>query len=127
MEYVLEVGGGPFQVILTTSGVASVAGFTDLNRRLQTDPEIEDGMNMLFDHTALDMSGLSTEQIRAIADNTSGEYQGRGGRIAIVVPAPVAFGLARMWQAMTGEQISARACVVDSVEAAYAWIERAAD
>ena len=127
MEYELEYPDGPFDLVLTTSGVASVDVFTELNEAIRSDARIVDGANMLFDHSRLDMSGLSAEQIRAIADNTGGEYQGRGGRIAIVVPAPVAFGLARMWQAMTGEQISARSCVVDSVEAAYAWIEHTAD
>jgi len=127
MEYELEHSDGPFAVIVTTSGVASVPVFTELNELIRNDETIVDGVSMLFDHSRLDMSRLTVDEIRAIADNTGGEYQGRGGRIAIVVPAPVAFGLTRMWQAMTGEQISARACVVESVEAAYAWIDSAVD
>jgi hypothetical protein len=123
VEYELEYVDGPFEVILRTRGPASVKVFTELNGLLQSDPRISDGTNMLFDHSQLDMSGMSTDQIRTIAANTGGEYQGRGGRIAIVMPQPSAFGLGRMWQSMTGEQISARTRVVDSVEAAYRWLE----
>ncbi len=127
MEYELDVVDGPFQVILRTSGVASVRVFTELNDLLRTDPRITDGMNMLLDHSQLDLSGVTTEQIRAIASNTDGDYQGRGGRVAIVMPQPSAFGLGRMWQSLTSEEIASRARVVNSVEAAYSWLETADD
>lgn len=127
MDYDLQVVDGPFQLILTTSGVASVKVFSELNELLKTDPRIVDGMNMLIDHSRLDMSKVTTEQIRSIAANTRGEYQGRSGRLAIVLPQPAAFGLGRMWQSLTGEDISARTRVVSSVDAAYAWIESTAD
>jgi hypothetical protein len=123
MDYELDVVEGPFQVILRTSGVASVKVFTKLNDVLQSDPRISDGMNMLLDHTDLDLSQITTEQIRAIADNTNGKYQGRGGHVAIVMSQPAAFGLGRMWQSMTGEALSSRTRVVHSVEAAYRWLE----
>lgn len=123
MDYELDVVEGPFQVILRTSGVASVKVFTRLNHVLRSDPRISDGMNMLLDHSRLDMSQVTTEQIRSIAANTSGDYQGRGGLVAIVMPQPASFGLGRMWQSFTGEEISARTRVVDSVEAAYRWLQ----
>jgi hypothetical protein len=123
VEYEFEYPDGPFQVILRTWGPASVQVFTELNGLLQSDTRITDGTNMLFDHSQLDMSGMTTDQIRTIASNTGGDYQGRGGRIAIVMPQPSSFGLGRMWQSMTGDQISARARVVDSVDEAYRWLE----
>jgi hypothetical protein len=127
MEYELQVGDGPFQVILTTAGAASVKVFTQPSELLRTDPRIADGMNMLFDHSRLDLSEVTTEQVRTIAGNTGGEYQGRGGRIAIVLPEPASFGLGRMWQSLTGEDISARTRVVTSVETSYEWLESEPD
>jgi hypothetical protein len=127
MEYELQVVDGPFQVILTTSGPASVKVFTELLEVLRTDPRITDGMTMLFDHSRLDMSQMTSEQIRSIAANTGGDYEGRAGRVAIVFPEPASFGLGRMWQSMTGEKVSSRARVVTSVEAAYLWIESEED
>jgi hypothetical protein len=57
-------------------------------------------MSILVDHRALDARPLSTEDVRALATTVVALSDQIGAsRVAIVVPDPLTFGFARMYEA----------------------------
>jgi len=124
MDYRYEFVDGPFQVIVTTSGDADTDAIVAGRRRLLADPRFRPEMNILVDHSRLDVSAATAEEIRDAAATASGERPGTTtGLLAIVSPSPLQFGLMRMYQAFASEDLESRLAVVRSVEAAYRWLE----
>ena len=62
MEHSIEFGGNPVDVIVTTSGDASPAGFRRMIEDLVTDPRYRPPMRVLVDHTALDTASLTSRR-----------------------------------------------------------------
>ncbi len=125
MEWTIEFVDGPFEVIVTTSGVATPESFQALREEIFSDPRYTPGSSMLIDHTSLDMSELASEEIRRIAESDKHRYDGsRPERdVAIVVAEPAWYGLMRMWQTHYGEGSgAARTRIVTSREEAYEWV-----
>jgi hypothetical protein len=126
VEWRIEFVEGPFEVIVTTSGEATGDAFDEMRTAIFKDPRYTPGSSMLIDHTQLDMSGLSSDDIRRIADSDKGRYDAdRPDRlVAIVVQQKAWYGLARMWQAHYGDgDGAAHTRVVTSREDAYEWAE----
>jgi hypothetical protein len=124
MEYRYEFADGPFQVIVTTSGEAVLAELVTGIRRVYADPRFRPEMNVLVDHSRLDVGDLTFEDVREVAASASSDRQTRvrTGQVVIVAPRPVQFGLARMYQSLASEQLEQRVTIFASVEEAYAWI-----
>ena len=116
---------GPFDVVVRASGAFNLNEFMDGRERILGDPRFRPGMNVLVDHSLLDLSSASTEDVRTAAATAGRRYAGSEGpaRIAIVAPQPVAFGLGRMWQALTADELADNSVVVGTVEEANAWLE----
>jgi hypothetical protein len=101
MEYTIEFEPREaVDVTVTTSGLADLAVIGRLVDELASDPRYSPGMNLLFDHTRLDVTPLTTEDIyeigRAVAER--GDAFARTP-IAVVVADPVGYGVTRMAEA----------------------------
>lgn len=127
MNYKCEFVDGPFGVIVRTSGEADPREFVRGRRSVMNDPRYRPGMNVLLDHTELDFSGVTADGLAEMAESSTGDDDevGNAGYFAIVTPRPLAFGLARMWQAFLSTQFDERVVIVETVEAAYGWLEEA--
>jgi hypothetical protein len=90
----------PGRVVVETSGVAARGGFTRFIDSIVEDPRFRPGMPVLVDHSKLDMDGLTTADMQAVADAVL-HRNARIGRslVAIVTPASVAYGLTRQFTA----------------------------
>ena len=97
MEFRIDFGLTPEAALLTTSGIARVAGFREMNQALVDHPLYRAGMPILVDHTALDVRGLTATDVRSIGQfvATIGDQIG-SSPIAVVVPDQLTFGLVRM-------------------------------
>jgi hypothetical protein len=97
VEFSLNFLGGRGVVIITTAGVATVEDFRVMNDALVEDPRFQPGTPILFDHSALDMTSLSADDVRRLGERPVmlGDRIGSSS-IAVVVPSKVTFGLARM-------------------------------
>src|SRR5690348_12210773 len=97
MEWEVTWGGDPEDVLVVTSGVASVEGLRAMGDAVLLDGRYQPGMCAILDHTLLDWSGLTTSEIRRRAGDLP-EIRTRIGtsRIASVVATTAAFGLLRM-------------------------------
>jgi hypothetical protein len=125
LVYRYEFVDGPFDVVVTTSGEASLDEFMAGDRRLLSDPRQRGGLNLLYDHSALDLSTWRGKDVRevAAADRLVDEHLW-AARIAIVAPADLSFGFSRMWQGLIGTAAQEHVTVVRSVPEAYEWLAR---
>lgn len=123
VEWEIDVAGDPPVLTARTSGLPSVAGFTALRAAVLSHPEFVPDMSVIYDHT--DLAGyVSSIDIRTIAENAarSSKTLPYWGRLAMVVPEPALFGLARMWEAYAGDELAARTRVFASLGEAYEWL-----
>jgi hypothetical protein len=125
MEYRIEfVDDGRFDVVVTTAGEASPAGFAEGRARLLADPRLQPGMSLLIDHTHLDVSKLTTDDVRIVSEGTAVVFEeGQLACACAVTPASVTYGLVRMSQALTPEEVTPPTTVVRTVDEAYRWLE----
>jgi hypothetical protein len=96
MDYMIEFGGDPQDVTVTTSGQADLAAFEAMNEELMSDARFRPGMKILVDHSDLDVSALAKSEIQGIARSVSQAGDALGdASIAIVAPQTATFGVAR--------------------------------
>ena len=121
MQFDYEIGGTPFDIVIVVSGVASADGFDEGHRRLLADPRYDPVHDALVDLTAADMSQLSAEQVRQIAEMTARRF-GEARSLAVVAPEKLGYGLSRMFQSLTDQALASRTVVVASREEAASWL-----
>ncbi len=96
MNWTIEFGGSPHDVVVTTHGVATRDGFVGFNTDLVSDPRWRPGMAVLLDHSDLDTSQLTGDDVEDIVEFLSAKLAARLGPVttAIVSPDPYGRGLA---------------------------------
>jgi hypothetical protein len=124
MRLHVERDQSPFDVVITASGTADRAGFDALGEVVFA---LDPSESILFDETELDLSSLSSDDIRAIAlAYRAASRPVRPGRlVAILVGQRAHYGMARMWQAHYGDEDHlARTAVFTSRDEAEQWAAR---
>jgi hypothetical protein len=112
----------PFATV-RTFGRASLEGYVAYMEELVADPRFRRGMNLLADHRRLDVSHLTSGQLRVLAQ-LMGNFADRfgDGRSAIVMDGPLPFGLARMWESFSNPRYPDQYRICRSVEEAQRWL-----
>jgi hypothetical protein len=123
VKYSIEFGGVPQDVTITTFGMADADGLIGFVRDLVANPRFRPGMLILVDHMSIDASKLTGADVRAQAGVVVGLSEKLGpSKVAIVVPTPLTFGYARMYEHHAAEtQLHSR--VFYSRRDALAWLE----
>jgi hypothetical protein len=110
-------------VVIVTSGEATLPGFRAHVVDLVTSAEYRPGMNILVDHTSLDANRLTPADMRAIADLViEFDAQIGPGLCAVVVPSPYKFRLARIWQEHVDDEVLMQTQVFYSRDVASHWL-----
>jgi hypothetical protein len=123
VEYTIEFGGAPQDITITTSGSASVEGLIGFVTDLVASPRYRPGMAILIDHMLLDTRPLTAADIKTFATAVVTHDQQIGAsRVAIVVPDPLTFGFARMYE-LHAEPAQVRSKVFYSRSDALTWLE----
>jgi hypothetical protein len=126
VEYTIEFGGAPQDVTITTSGPASADGLIGFVTALVSSPRYRPGMSILVDHMALDARTLTAADVQALADAVVRLDEQIGlSRAAIVVPNPLTFGFARMYEHQA-EAAQVRSRVFYSRSEALDWLREKA-
>lgn len=123
VKYTIEFGGTPQDVTITTSGLGSGNGLVDFVEELVASPLFRPGMRILVDHLSLDPTPICAADVRAQAETVIrlNEWIG-ASTVAIVVPTPLAFGFARMYELHAAPaQVQSR--VFYSRSDALTWLE----
>lgn len=124
MEHAIEFGGAPQDVTIRTSGPATAEGLIAFVNELVADARFRPGMAVLVDHSDLDARPLTGADIRAMADVVIKLDERIGtSRVAILVPNPLTFGYARMYELHAAEtQLHSR--VFYSRDDALKWLAK---
>lgn len=100
------------------SGTVSLAEILD---HLRTERQKTPGVRALFDATGA-TTNLTCDEVRQLAHNTSAMFEpGKLGPTAVVAPDSALFGMARMYEAFTGEMLRPFQ-VFREVAPALAWL-----
>jgi hypothetical protein len=122
VEYQIIWGGDPEDLMVVTSGDASVEELDAMVQEAMADARFRHGMKILLDHTALRLWAMSNEDVGRRADLVKRDSQLLGAqRVAFVTGSPVDFGIGRMLQGLTAGT-GLDAAVFDSVAAARQWL-----
>jgi hypothetical protein len=123
VKYTIEFGGAPQDVTITTSGPGSGKGLVDFVRDLVSNPLFRPGLLILVDHLSLDPTPINAADVRAQAETVLLLDERIGpSKVAIVVPTPLAFGFARMYELYT-ERAQVTSKVFYSRSEALKWLE----
>lgn len=123
MRYQIEFSAQQPWAVVRTEGPASFEGFHEIVRALIEHPEWHDRRSLLLDHSALEVAGLSADDIKATAAllNDVRERVGQG-RVAIVLPGSLRFGLGRMFQQRLAPEIQDNYRLFGTCAEADAWL-----
>lgn len=116
---------GPFDVAATLSGLADRAEFVEGGERLLRDPRSRVGLRLLFDYSALNLSGLSMTDVEMLASVGREPIRAREPwAVACIAPTDLAWGLSRMFGTLSDfEDVAAHHMLFRSREDAIAWAE----
>lgn len=122
MDYEIEFGSDGV-VRIRTSGVADLDGFRRYLAELIEDPRWRPGTPTLVDHRELALEALSSHEVATLS-RAIGSLADRlgGGRNATVVSGTLDFGLARMWEIQTDDQVASSLRVFLDPDEALAWV-----
>jgi hypothetical protein len=123
VDYELVWGGDPEDVLITTSGDASVDEIHAVIQEGLADPRFHKDMKVLMDHRRTRWWALSNDEIRRRAALIRADAQ-RIGRhqVAFVVGSPVDFGIGRMLQGLVEGDVLFESQVFESLAAARDWL-----
>ena len=123
VDWEIDFVEAPPVIVVRTSGQPTVAGFAVLRDEVLDHPSFFPGIDVVYDHTGL-TGYLTSGEIRSVAEAAARAARERDywGRLAIIMPDPAMFGLARMWEAYAGDDLAARTRVFTSVDEAYRWL-----
>lgn len=95
---------GPADIVVRTTGIATVAGLDDFTRAAIVDERRRPGMRVLIDHRGLDWTDFRREDVFARSEGIRGYLaEADVSAVAVVVGSSLGYGLQRMLQAYTGE------------------------
>lgn len=109
--------------MVKTSGHATPEGFDAFVEAMTSDPRWRTGMNILGDHSNLDMSGLSSQDIENLVSSRLLRARLVGtGRLAIVAGTSLTFGFGRMAEAYAEDVLPFRMRIFKKTDDALAWL-----
>ena len=124
MDYAYAFADGPFDLVVTLVGAVSRERMIEGRGDVLGDPRIKPGMSVLYDLTGIDATGLTTDDVRSLAFDSRRYERAQLRAVAVAAPSPLVYGLIRMFEAYAAEiDIADHVTVVDSVDAAYRWLE----
>jgi len=109
-------------VICRTSGAASVEGYQAMMEALISQPGFRPGVDLIVDHTNVDVSALTAaeiEQVAALRARFAGDIVGRAAGV-VGAGSPMRYGLGRMFEAFLEAQPGTKITVFETVAEAMA-------
>lgn len=108
---------------VTVAGSDTKEEFLERIQTVYEDPAWSPGLDILLDLSRLDSLPLSTRDVKELARLHSSYADRIGdGRLAVVAPARLVFGLARMWQAHAEHRSEREIRVFRERDAAVRWL-----
>jgi hypothetical protein len=122
VDFEIEFAEEPPHVTVTTWGAVDADGMVRYREQLLADPRFSPGKTILGDHTRLDTSAFTSEDVRRLAQRIATlDDEIAASAVAMVVSSPANFGLSKMWQVFTDADPS-RLHAFYSRDEAIAWL-----
>jgi hypothetical protein len=122
VEYTYDWESSPEDVLITTSGRASVEDLEAMGEAGFADPRSRPGMMILIDHRATEYAALSYADVTRRADSIAARRELDDARIAVVVSRPADFGVWRIFDTLLSDRTGAQLRIFHTMEEARAWL-----
>jgi hypothetical protein len=124
MEFQIDFPtGGPADVVMSVSGVPTLAELERFDEALVSDPRFRAGLTILVDVAGLEYDGISAEELQALSEPTvMRDWRYRPAAMAIVAPSGPTYDHVQRYRAHVGGSRSNRR-VFGSTAEAVAWLE----
>lgn len=124
MNFILDFENMPHYALLRTRGPASVDGFREMVKTLVESPEWKFGTPQIVDHRELDVTAISTDELKEIKNIVLEFSEKMGtGPCAFVMGDELGFGFARMYEITGGDTVHSIVEVFYSFRDALIWIK----
>lgn len=110
------------RILMTARGVIAMADFMENRLRLRADPRRTLDMDVLVDLSQASTFHVTTPEVWALAWERDPSPVAQGTRVAVVAPAPEAFGLSRLYEQARGGRASEVIQVFRTLAEAEAWL-----
>ena len=122
-DFAFTDGDGPADIEETLAGVPTEHGFRLLNETVMSDPRFRAGLTILVDCSALDTSGLSSEELQRLSEHmTVRDWDYPPAAVAIIAPNEGTFSTVQEYRAHLGGSKSNRQLFRNRADA-VAWLE----
>jgi hypothetical protein len=128
VEWMITWGGDPEDVLVTTSGEASVEGTTGWVQDVIDDLRFQPELRVLVDHRTTRLSAMTREDVHRRADLITRDKHRFGvQRVAFVVRNLVDYGVARKIQLLTEARRPFLSRVFLNMDEARQWLAESSD
>lgn len=109
-------------ILVTSKAVLTAAEMRAFHKKLMDDPDVPPGMKELMDLRGLDIVAVDAKVVQEISAIEAARTDRVGSaQIAVVAPGPVAFGLSRMYESLSGSTPK-KVCVFSEMKPALEWL-----
>jgi len=123
VEYELTWGGNAEDLLIRTSGAATVPEMNAMVETVLADERFRPGLKVLVDHREAGFTGFTTEHLRKRADQAAWQLrQGKPSKVAIVVGRDIFVVAGRLLESFIRARTSIAFRTFRTVEDARAWI-----
>jgi hypothetical protein len=119
MPFSIRLDPDSQMVVISLQGEIGDEDLIALSRTARAYPEVGAGIDVLYDCSAVTTLAVSRELIQQLGTRARDDTN----RVAFIASTPVAYGLARMYQIISGGE--ERMLIFDNEAAAMAWLKGA--
>jgi hypothetical protein len=128
VEYDVIWGGDPEDILIRTSGPATVPELNAMVSELLADPRFRPGLKVLLDHRAAGFTGFTTAHLRSRADQAAWQLQqGRPSRVALVFGRDLYLVVGRLLESFISARTSIPIRTFRTLDDGRAWLRETPD
>lgn len=111
-------------LLVTARGVASGEDFINIAKALISHPSFKSGISVFHDYSVVNVEEMSSPEVRNISNFvTANKHQFDNGKWAIEFNTELGFGLARMFQAFTENNVKLQIKIFKKHQDAWNWLK----
>ena len=123
MEYEVIWGGEAEDILIRTSGPATVPELNAMVKETLADPRFRPGLKVLLDHREAGFTGFTTSHLRARADQAAWQLQqGKPSRVALVFARDLQVMVGRLLESFISARTSIKIRTFRSLDGAREWL-----
>ena len=123
MKYDVIWGGDPEDILIRTSGPATVPELNTMVNEMLADPRFRTGLKVLLDHREAGFTGFTTAHLRSRADQAAWQLQqGKPSRVALVFGRDLYLVVGRLLESFISARTSIAIKTFRTLDDARAWL-----